>query len=144
MKSILNPFRWASVLFVFYALGHTLGALISVPRFGASSDAVVSMMQSVHVISQGADCTWFGFYRGFGYFVSFYLLLSAFLAWWVGGMTERTRGALLPVAWALLAVSAANLPLVFLYFFPAPMVFSVVIAVLLGIGCVGETKKAKR
>ena len=124
------------VLFVFYALGHTLGALISKSRRLRlrSSDAVVSMMQSVHVISQGADCTWISASTGaLGIFVSFYLLLSAFLAWWVGGMTERTRGALLPVAWALLAVSAANLPLVFLYFFPAPMVFSVVIAVLLGI-----------
>jgi hypothetical protein len=138
---ILNPFRWASVLFVLNAVGHTLGAVITVPQFGPSSDAVVSMMQSVHLNAQGSDCTWYGFYRGFGYFVSFYMLLSALLAWWLGGMTERTRGPFLPVAWALFAVSVANVPLMFIYFFPVPMVFSSVIAVLLGIGCISQAKK---
>jgi hypothetical protein len=66
MWRILNPFRLGSHLFVFFAIGHTWGAVIRIPRFGAASDAVVNSMQTVHVVAQGVDATWYGFYRGFG------------------------------------------------------------------------------
>ena len=137
-----NPFRLASYLLLLYASGHTVGAVIKVPRFGTESDAVVSMMQSVHVRVQGADATWYGFYRGFGYSIGLYLVFGAFVAWVVGGMTERTRSALLPVAWALLVVQLAGIPLTLIYFFPAPIVFQGVISALLAVGCVMQSRRA--
>lgn len=140
----LNPFRLASYALVLYAFGHTVGAVINVPRFGAASDEVVAAMQRVHVQVQGADATWYGFYRGFGYFVGFYLLFSAVLAWLLGGMTDRTRRALLPIAWSLLGVQLACAPLAFIYFFPAPMLFQSIVIVLLTIGCVTANHQLRR
>jgi hypothetical protein len=143
MKKNFGPLRVASYLLVLFAFGHTSGAVIKVPHFGPASDAVVSQMQNVHIAAQGADCTWYGFYRGFGWYVTLFLLLAAFLAWWVGGMDARSRPALLPVAWGLALVNVANVPLTFLYFFPAPRVFQSVIAALLVLGCVLQSVKAR-
>jgi hypothetical protein len=138
-----NPLRLSSYLFVVYAYGHTTGAVIKIPRFGPESDAVVSTMQTVHFRAQGADATWYGFYRGFGYWVGFSMLFFAYLAWLVGGMTNRTRAALLPVAWGLLVVHLAGIPLTLIYFFPSPIIFQSVIAVFLAVGCVLASRRAR-
>src|SRR5919198_2017118 len=114
MKRFLNPFRLASYLLVLFTLGHTFGAVVPVPRFGPESDAVVAAMQSVQVRVQGADCTWYGFYRGFGWFVSIYLVLASFIAWKLGGMDERQRAAAMPFPWALLLAQAATIPQAFI------------------------------
>jgi hypothetical protein len=130
-----NAFRLASALLVLYALGHTMGAVVAVPRFGDASDTVVALMQSVHVRSQGADCTWYGFYRGFGMLVTVFFVLSAVLAWHLGGLTLRAQRDLAPVAWTLFASHVAGAVVTWVYFFPAPIVFSTLIAALLGVAC---------
>jgi hypothetical protein len=130
-----NAFRLASYLLVFYTFGHTLGAVIKTPQFGAESDTVVALMKSIHVQAQSADCTWYGFYRGFGIFVSIYFVFSIFAAWRLGGMSEDDKAALMPFAWALFLSHLAGAFVAFAYFFAAPMVFSTAIAALLGLGC---------
>jgi hypothetical protein len=130
-----NAFRLASALLLLYALGHTMGAVVSVPSFGVASDTVVTLMQSVHVRSQGDDCTWYGFYRGFGILVTVFFLLSAVLAWHLGGLTLRAQRDLAPVAWTLFASHVAGAVVTWVYFFPAPIVFSTLIAALLGFAC---------
>jgi hypothetical protein len=137
-----NTFRIASVLLVLYTLGHTLGAVVSIPRFGDASDTVVSLMQSVHVRAQGADCTWYGFYRGFGILVSVFFVLSAVLAWHLGGIAPRARRDLAPVAWTLFAGHLAGAVVTWVYFFPVPIVFSTAIAALLGFGCLRSIRSA--
>jgi hypothetical protein len=132
-----NPFRLASYFMVLYAFGHTRGALIGTPRFGAESDAVASMMQSVTVHVQGAECTWYGFYRGFGIMVTVVFLFSAALSWHLGGIAPRERRAFAPIAWLLLLSYVANTALAWAYFFAAPVVFSTVICALLALACVG-------
>jgi hypothetical protein len=140
----LNPFRLASYLLGLFTLGHTLGAVVTIPRFGPASDVVVTAMQSVHVRAQGADCTWYGFYRGFGWFVSIYLLLAAYVAWKLGGMDQAQRAVAMPFGWALLITQAATIPQAFIYFFPAPMVFNSAITLVLGIACVREVTRKKQ
>jgi hypothetical protein len=138
-----NAYRLAAYVLVLYALGHTLGAVVSTPDFGPRSAEVVTAMKTVHVVSQGADCTWYGFYRGFGYFVSIFFVYSLVMAWHVGGRTREQRVALLPLTWALVACYAASIVTGFLYFFPIPILFSTVVTLLLGIGCVGD-QRARR
>jgi hypothetical protein len=132
-----NAFRLASYLMVLYAFGHTRGAVIGTPHFGAESDAVASMMKSVPVHVQGADCTWYGFYRGFGVMVSVYFVFSAALSWHLGGIPPRDRRAFAPIAWLLFLSYVANTLLAGVYFFAAPVVFSTVISTLLGLACIG-------
>lgn len=135
-----NVYRVASYFLVFYTLGHTLGAVIETPRFGPASDAVVSMMKSVHVAAQGADCTWYGFYRGMGASVSLSMIFQIVVTWYVGGKTSRERYGLAPVTWTLFLTMTAGEVLAWVYFFPAPVLFSTVTTVLVGIGCVQDWK----
>lgn len=133
MRRLLNPFRVTSVLLLLYCLGHTLGALVSTPRFGAASDGVAAAMQSVHFTLDGSNCSWFGFYLGFGYDVSIFFLFSAVLTWFLGGMSPADQRRWSPITWALFASYAATLVLAVRYFFPVPIVLSSLITALLGI-----------
>jgi hypothetical protein len=88
-----NAYRLAAYTLILYALGHTLGAVVQTPQFGPESDAVVSAMKTVHVAAMGADCTWYGFYRGFGIFVSIFFVFSVVMAWHLGRMRAEDRVA---------------------------------------------------
>jgi hypothetical protein len=135
LARFFNEFRLASYVLVLYTFGHTLGAVINTPRFGAESDSVVAAMKSVHVQAQGADCTWYGFYRGFGIIVSVYFILSAVLTWQLGGMTPAERRKFKLVTWTLFLGFVVCAIVTWSSFFPVPLVFSVALAVLLGFAC---------
>jgi hypothetical protein len=139
-----NEFRLAAYVLVLYTLGHTLGAVVNTPRFGAESDAVAAAMKSVHVYAQGSDCTWYGFYRGFGVFVSIYFAFSVYAAWLLGGAHGQERRSFLPIGWALFVSHAGGAIVAFAYFFPVPIVFSTVITALLGIGCIRASIQLRR
>lgn len=131
----LNPFRLASYVLVLFFLGHTLGALVKIPSFGAQADAVLSAMQATHFRCQTSDCTWFGFYLGFGWDVSLFLLASAAIAWFLGGLEPQQQRAMKPIAWTLFLSHAAGAVIAWIWFFIAPQVFGTVLAVLLGYQC---------
>ena len=133
MSKYLNPFRLTTLLLLLYCLGHTLGALVSTPTFGAESDRVMAAMQSVHFDASGSDCSWFGFYLGFGYDVSIFFLFSGVLTWFLGGMSRSDQRRWAPITWALFASYAATLVLAITYFFVVPIIFSSLITLLLGI-----------
>jgi hypothetical protein len=133
-----NAYRLAAYALALYALGHTMGAVVSTPRFGPESDAVVAAMKSVHVAAMGANCTWYGFYRGFGIFVSIFFVFSAIMAWLLGGKSVEERLALAPLTWALFASYAVSIGTAWLYFFPMPLAFSALVTVLLGIAGLGD------
>ena len=135
MRKFFNAYRIASCLLVFYTIGHTLGAVIDTPKFGAEADSVADLMKSVHVQTQGFDCTWYGFYRGFGIFVSLFFALSAVMTWIVGGMSTVKRRTVLPLMWALFASYATSVIVTLSYFFLVPALFSSAITLALGVGC---------
>jgi hypothetical protein len=140
MKRFLNPLRIAAILLVLYTIGHTAGALLSTPRFGFQSDAVLGAMKSVHFQANGSDSTWYGFYLGFGAVDSIYFLLSAFIAWHIGGLDLREQQASAPIIWALFVSHLMSTIVVFRYFFLAPMLFSAAITALLGYQCLRPRK----
>jgi hypothetical protein len=139
-----NVYRLAAYCLVLFTLGHTLGAVVATPRFGPESDAVVSLMKSVHVVAQGTDCTWYGFYRGFGWFVSVFLILSVVIAWYLGGRTMRDRAVLTPVSFSMFLSHAAGSVIAWEYFFAAPRVLSTLVAGLLGLGCLQDWKASRK
>lgn len=131
----LNPFRIAAVILVLFFLGHTLGALIGLPSFGAQGDAVLAAMKETHFQCQTSDCTWFGFYLGFGWDVSVFFLLSAAIAWYLGGRSRAEQRALKPIAWSLFLSHVASAGIAWTWFFIAPQLFATVVAALLGYEC---------
>jgi uncharacterized protein YndB with AHSA1/START domain len=131
----LNAFRVVAIILVLFFLGHSMGALVKLPSFGAQSDFVLAGMKATHFQCQMSDCTWFGFYLGFGWEVSVFLLLSATLAWYLGGRTRAEQRALKPIVWALFLSQVAGAAIAWAWFFIAPQVFATVVATVLGYQC---------
>src|SRR4051812_7811737 len=134
-------YRAAAVLMLLFAVLHGISFRQNVPEWKA--DSVMASMQSVHFDALGFDRTYWDFYSGFGFFMSIFLVLTAFLAWQLGGAsaephTSFTRGT----AWALVitfvAVTAVSVP----FAFTIPLAFASVITVLLIVALWGSTGRA--
>jgi hypothetical protein len=138
MRKYLNAYRLSTYLLLVFCAGHTIGGLFTPRSYGPEADAVLASMKSVHFPFNGADSTWYGFHLGFGLIVSVYLLLCAFITWYLGGLDAVERRPCLPIAWALSLSLALTAALSFRYFFPAPGVFASLAAVLLAIQCFRE------
>jgi hypothetical protein len=139
-----NPYRLASYVLVLYAMGHTAGALISNPKFGAAADSVATSMKSVRFDAQGFETCWYGFYLGFGWFVSLFLILSATISWYVGGLPISNRARLAAITWTLCLCYAGSVAIAWKYLFAAPIVFSSTATLLLAIGCVQDVLRRHR
>ena len=130
MKATLL-YRLASGLLVVFAASHTYGLL----TFRASSPEVRGVRQAmndVHFQFMGVDCSYGGFYIGFGLLFTAYLLFSAFLAWHLGGLARKNPQTIGALGWSFFTVQVANLALSWMYFFPAPAVVSALAALCLG------------
>jgi ABC-type nitrate/sulfonate/bicarbonate transport system permease component len=62
----LTPYRIATYLLVLFFLGHTAGGMLAQKSLGPESDAVFAAMKSVRFVFNGATCTWYDFWFGFG------------------------------------------------------------------------------
>lgn len=133
-----NFYRLASYTLGLFALGHTFGALVNTPRFGAASDQLVGAMRSVGVVAQGARTSWYNFYLAFGYFDTVFFLFSMVVAWFLGGKSRQERRALSPIAWALFASQVGGFVIAKRFLFPAPIVFCGVLVLFLGAGCIRD------
>ncbi len=124
-------YRIASVLFVLFAAGHTVGFLKfqpPTPEGLAARDA----MNNVYFEVSGARFSYGGFYVGFGLYVTVYLLFAAFLSWHLGGLASQNPQAIGALGWMFFAVQVASLVLSWKYFFLPPTVLSGLVAVCLG------------
>ena len=130
MSTIL--YRIAAVLFVLFAAGHTFGFLKFKPPT-PEGIAVRDAMKSVHFRIEGRDYSYGGFYDGFGWTISVYLLFSAFLAWKLGNLAASNPHVIGAIGWAFFAVQVIGLALSCIYFIPIPAIFSGVVALCLGL-----------
>ncbi len=129
MKATLF-YRTAAVLLLLFALGHTFGFLRFTPTT-TEGRAVQSAMNNVRLVTN-ADFTYGKFYTGFGLFATAYLLFSAFLAWYLGGLTSKHPESVGALGWSFFATQLACLVLSWMYFSAVPATLSAVVAVCLG------------
>ena len=120
-------YRIAAVLILLFDVGHSVGFPWSDPKWGVDTSA----MQSTHFQILGFSRTYWDFYRGFGLFVSVFLLLAAILAWQLGGLPKQTSALVRVTAWTFAVCFMALTILSWTYFFSIPIVFSGLIAICL-------------
>lgn len=137
-----TPYKIATYLLLLFFTGHTFGGMLSQRSMGPESDQVFEAMKSVHFSFNGADSTWYGFWFGFGLMASAYLLLTAFITWWLDRVPPREFRLFAPIAWGLAAAQGATAVLSTLYFFAGPATFGTVITVLLAVGTVRKSRLA--
>ena len=124
-------YRIAAVVFVLFAIGHTFGFLRFSP---ATADALAVKQAMVNVRFQigGGSFSYGGFYRGFGLYVSVYLLFAAFLSWHLGTLARTHPDAIGALGWMFLLVQVAGVALSWMYFGKPPLLLSVIVAVCVG------------
>ncbi len=124
-------YRTAAILFVVFAAGHTIGFLKFRPPTPEGL-GVLEAMNHVQFEVKGSRFTYGGFYTGFGFFATLYLLFSAFLAWHLGNMAREHPQAIGALGWVFAGVQVASLILSWKYFLAPPVVLSGLLAVCLG------------
>jgi hypothetical protein len=127
----ITLYRIASVFFILFAVGHTVGFLRLKPP-SPEARAVFDGMNNVHFQVRGSSFSYGGFYRGFGLTVTVYLLFSAFLAWHLGTLASSNPQAIGLLGWVFTVVQIASLVLSWKYFSAAPAMLSAIVAVCLG------------
>lgn len=129
MKSVWL-YRIAAVVFLLFATGHSFGFLtFKAPT--AEGRAVLESMNAVHFTVGGTSFSYGGFYRGFGLFVTLYLLFSAFLAWHLGGLVRSAPHAIGALGWVFAIVQLLSFGLSWTYFAAAPATLSGAVAICL-------------
>ena len=124
-------YRIAAMVFVLFAVGHTFGFLNFKPP-SAEAIAVLEAMNRVHFQVGGATFSYGGVYRGFGLDISLYMAFSAFLAWHLSRLVQKSPEAIGSLGWVFCGLQVAGLVLSWLYFSVGPAVLGAVVAVCLG------------
>jgi hypothetical protein len=135
-------YRIATYLLILFCAGHTFGGMLFPKSLGPKADAVFASMKATHFNFNGADCTYYGFWFGFGLTASVFQLFSAVTAWTLGNVKPSHWASVSPIAWALFVSHVCGAALSFKYFFAGPGTFSTVIAALLGIGALLKGRAA--
>ncbi len=122
-------YRIAAVLILLFDIGHTIGFLQHDPEWKV--DSLIGSMKSIRFDIQGFSRSYWDFFVGFGLFVTVFLLLSAVVAWQLGGLETETLRRVRGIGWSLAICFVLLTFLSFKYFFILPLIFSIVIAVCL-------------
>ena len=124
--------RIASVLTLIHAILHTIGGVFSKPDPGAAAVAFAAM-QSNQFLVMGLVRTYADFYRGMGLGATITMTIEAIVFWQLGSLAKthalriRPIVATFVVAYLALAVNSS------FYFFQAPVVVEILIALCLGL-----------
>jgi hypothetical protein len=122
--------RIASVLTFIHAALHTIGGVFGKPGPGAASVAFAAMQANQFMV-YGLPRTYAEFYRGMGLAMTISMTAEAFLFWQLGSLARTLAARLRPiiaafaVAYLVIAVNS------WCYFFQAPVVVEVLIALCL-------------
>jgi hypothetical protein len=130
MKATLL-YRIAAVVLILFAAGHTFGFLKFKPP-SPEGVAVRDAMDTVNLQVNSGKVTYGDFYRGFGLFCTAYLLFTAYIAWFLGGMAQTNPQAIGTMAWIFFALQLVSLALSWIYFLPPPIVLSAVVSICTG------------
>jgi hypothetical protein len=122
--------RIASALTFIHAVLHTIGGVFSSPDPGPGTVAVAAMKTNQFLLMGNMRSYW-DFYRGMGLAVSIFLTAEAVVFWQMGSLMKTDARRLRPIL-AMFAIAyfamAGNSGI---YFFLAPVVVEIVIAVCL-------------
>ncbi len=125
--------RIATVIYALYTAGHTFGAMYKDPSTGGpEKQAVLAAMRSYHENIMGSMRSYWDFYTGFGFLVSWTFLLFAILCWQLGSLAHSNPSAARPLVLTLFLISIPMTVLSYTNFFAAPAIFSTVATLVLG------------
>jgi len=123
--------RIASVVSLLFAAGHTVGGTKSWSPI--PDNDVFRAMNSFRFDVEGTSRTYADFYVGLGWSLSVFLFLQAVVLWQLASLAKRESIELRPVIGSFLVASLVLAVVSWKYILLPPVLFSAVIAVLLGL-----------
>ena len=140
MRTVLF-LRIASVLTFVHAALHTIGGVFGEPAPGAQQ-ATVAVMKANEFAVMGAMRSYWDFQMGLGLVVSVFLTMESIVFWQLGSLARMDALRLRPVlatflvGYLLAAVVSSR------YFFAAPVIVEILIALCLGLAIVSARQVA--
>ena len=129
MKPVIY-LRIASLLALLHAVLHTIGGVFGKPDPGPQQVAVAAMKANQFPL-MGATRSYWSFYMGMGLAVTIFLTIVAIVLWQLSSLAKTDACRLRPIfmtlllAFLLLAVNSS------IYFFSAPAIVELLIAICL-------------
>jgi hypothetical protein len=123
--------RVASVLSLIHCVLHTMGGVFGSPQHGAEEIAVIEAMKSHRFDFLGSARSYWDFFFGYGLFITIVLFVVAVLFWRLAAFVTTSPALVRSVA-GIFAFNFAAMALVsWRYFFFAPALTELLIAVCL-------------
>ena len=130
MRTVLF-LRIASVLTLIHAALHTIGGVFGGAAPGVQQ-ATVAVMKANEFAAMGAMRSYWDFYMGFGLVVSVFLTVEGVLFWQLGSLAKTDALRLRPVLATFLVGYLGIAMVSYRYFFAAPVITEILIALCLG------------
>jgi len=128
--------RIASVLTFVHCVLHTIGGVFGSPSHGAEEVAVIESMKSHRFAFMGSTRGYWDFFFGYGLFVSVSLLILAVLLWQLSALAKTSAGRIRPMLVVLCLGFLAFAIISWNYFFIAPTVVELLIALFIALAFV--------
>jgi len=119
----------ASVLTFLHALGHTIGGVFGKPKHGAEEIAVLDTMKSHTFDVMGSMKSYWDFFFGYGLDASVTMLVTAIVCWQLGTIVKNGSMAVRPIILVLSLQFLVTATIAWRYFFIAPAIMEIVIAI---------------
>lgn len=131
MKPVLS-LRIASALTFLHAVLHTIGGVLSAPAPGAQLAAVAAMKANPFPI-MGTTRSYWDFTLGYGLAIGLFLLMESVVFWQLGSLAKAGAQSLRPVLATFFAGYLIFAAISCQYFFAAPAITEILIALCLGV-----------
>lgn len=125
--------RIASLLTLIHALLNTFAGLLSGTSKNQEEVNLLNAMKSLEFDAMGSLRTYWDFYFGFGLFLTLNLLLLSALLWQLAALVKIEPAIARPFIGSLGIAFVAFAVLSWLYFFIAPLILELLIAIILGL-----------
>jgi len=140
MRTVLF-LRIASVLTLIHAALHTIGGVFGGAAPGAQQ-ATVAVMKANEFAVMGVMRSYWDFQMGLGLAVSVFLTMEAVVFWQLGALAKIDALRLRPVLAAFLVGYLCVAAVSYRYFFAAPVITEILIALCLGLAIASSKQVA--
>jgi hypothetical protein len=140
MRTVLF-LRIASVLTLIHAALHTIGGVFGGAAPGVQQ-ATVAVMKANEFAAMGAMRSYWDFYMGFGLVVSVFLTVEGVVFWQLGSLAKTDGLRLRPVLATFLVGYLGAAMVSYRYFFAAPVITEILIALCLGLAIASARQAA--
>jgi hypothetical protein len=131
--------RIASVLTFIHAVLHTIGGVFGVADPGPQQTAVAAMKANEFVV-MGVTRSYWDFHMGLGLVVSVFLTVEAVVFWQLASLAKTDALRLRPILATFLVGFLGVAVVSSQYFFVAPVITEILIAVCLGLAIVAAKR----